>query len=413
LDFLQIIRDDRGEFASKFLSRTSYKLRLVSVEIRRGNHLLQVCKRYFQNIIRFANSGKQRRGYLIDLLIRRLSGENHRNQELKRRLVMKLRPDIRVHSGDFREDVRDLGFGFHISWKINILFQYIKNIKNTISILQILSMLFDTHTHTYFPEFALRQDEIVASMQESSIRYATQIGCDIETSRQAIELAKRYESYYATVGYHPTEGQTLSREEIPEMVRELEGLLQENREYIVAVGEIGFDYYHLEEGNEGEQKETQRILFFEMTELALKYNLPVIIHTRDAHEDTLRYIKESGVKKAIVHCFSEDYAFAQELMEYSDEIFFSFSGIVTYPKAVKIRETAKLLPLSKILIETDAPFLSPQAVRGTINEPANVRYTLEAIKNLRSESGSEIERVIYENSLRVYGREILSQSGNI
>ncbi len=224
-------------------------------------------------------------------------------------------------------------------------------------------MLFDTHTHSYFPELADRQDEIVANMQANNIRYATQIGCDIETSRQAIELARKYEPYYATIGYHPTEGQSLSTEEIPGKVRELEQLLVMNREYIVAIGEIGFDYYHLEAGKEAEQKETQRVLFFAMTELARKYNLPVVIHTREARTDTLRYLKEFGVKKAIIHCFSEDYGFARELMEYSDEIYFSFSGIVTYSKATSVQETAKLLPLNKILIETDAPFLSPQAVR--------------------------------------------------
>lgn len=266
-----------------------------------------------------------------------------------------------------------------------------------------ISMLFDTHTHSYFPELADRQDSIIAEMARNNIRYATQIGCDIETSKQAIELARKYESYYATIGYHPTEGQSLSREMIPQIVTELEELLVANREYIVAIGEIGFDYYHLNPATIEEQKETQRILFFSMTKLAIKYNLPIVIHTRDARTDTLRYIKESGIKKAIIHCFSEDYAFAQELMEYSDEIVFSFSGIVTYKKSLAVQETARLLPLSKILIETDAPFLSPQAVRGTINEPANVRYTLETIKNLRTEDGAEIERVIYENSLRVYG----------
>lgn len=264
-------------------------------------------------------------------------------------------------------------------------------------------MLFDTHTHSYFPELALRQDEVIAEMARNNIRYATQIGCDTLTSRQAIELAKQYEPYSATVGYHPTEGQTLSQEKIPEMVAELEQLLIANREYIVAIGEIGFDYYHLETGKEAEYKETQRILFFAMTELALKHNLPIVVHTRDAREDTLRYIKESGVKKAIIHCFSEDYSFAEELMKYSDEIFFSFSGIVTYKKSLAVQEAARLLPLSKILIETDAPFLSPQSVRGTVNEPANVRYVLETIQNLRTEDSAEIERVIYENSLRVYG----------
>ena len=195
------------------------------------------------------------------------------------------------------------------------------------------------------------------------------------------------------------------RENIPEITRQLEQLLLENREYIVAIGEIGFDYYHIDKENIDEQKETQQVLFFAMTELALKYNLPVVIHTREAREDTLRYIQESGIRKVIIHCFSEDYNFAEELMNYSDEIVFSFSGIVTYKKSLAVQETAKLLPLSKILIETDAPFLSPQAVRGTINEPANVRYMLEAIQNLRIESSTEIENVIFENSLRIYGIE--------
>lgn len=264
-------------------------------------------------------------------------------------------------------------------------------------------MLFDTHTHTYFPELAPRQDEIIASMRANGIRYATQIGCDIETSKQAIGLARKYESFYATVGYHPTEGQTLSRDMIPEVIAELEQLLIANRKYIVAIGEIGFDYYHIDSVTIEEQKETQKILFFAMTALAMKYNLPVVVHTRDARADTLRYIQESGIKRVIIHCFSEDYSFAEELMEYSDEVLFSFSGIVTYKKSITVQEAAKLIPLSKILIETDAPFLSPQAVRGTINEPANVRYVLETIQNLRTEDGTEIERVIYENSLRMYG----------
>jgi TatD DNase family protein len=264
-------------------------------------------------------------------------------------------------------------------------------------------MLFDTHTHSYFPELSEKQDALIAAMTRQRVHYATQIGCDIETSIEAIELAKKYESYFATIGYHPTEGQSLSREKIPEIMQELETLLIINHQHVVAIGEAGFDYFHLDPDTADEQKETQKILFFAQTELAKKYELPIVIHTRDARADTLKYIKESRIKKAIIHCFSEDYAFAEELMEYSDEIMFSFSGIVTYKKSLAVQEAAQLLPLSKILIETDAPFLSPQAVRGTINEPANVRYVLEMIQNLRSEDATEIERVIYENSLRVYG----------
>lgn len=186
-------------------------------------------------------------------------------------------------------------------------------------------MLFDTHTHSYFAELNDRQDEILTNMRTNNVQHAVQIGCDIETSKQAIELARKYELFSATVGYHPTEGQDLTDEKIREVSEKLEQLISENREQVVGLGEIGFDYYHLTPGRESEQKETQRILFFVMTELAKKYDLPVIIHTRNAREDTLRYLKESGLRKAIIHCFSEDYAFAEELMEYSDEIFFSFS----------------------------------------------------------------------------------------
>lgn len=189
---------------------------------------------------------------------------------------------------------------------------------------------------------------------------------------------------------------------IPEIVEKLEKILAENREYIVAIGEIGLDYYHLTEGLEGRQKEIQKELFFSMADFAKKHNLPVVIHTRNAREETIKYIRESGIKKAIIHCFSEDYSFAQELMEYSDEIYFSFSGILTYKKSIEIQEAASKIPLKKILIETDAPFLSPQAIRGTINESANTRFILEYMQNLRSESPLEVESTIFENSLRVY-----------
>jgi len=263
-------------------------------------------------------------------------------------------------------------------------------------------MLFDTHTHSYFSSIADRQDEIIVDMQTHGIRYAVQIGCDISTSQLAIDYARTYESYFATVGYHPNEGQNLTHDEIHARVSELESLLLTHRESIVGIGEIGFDYHYLESGREAEQKEAQRILFFAMIELAKRYSLPVVIHTRDAWDDTFRYIRESGIRKAIIHCFSEDVDFARMCMEYSDEIYFGFSGIVTYPRSLQVQEAAKFVPLDRILIETDAPFLSPQKVRGTLNTPVNVRYVLEAIKNLRDEDDAEIEQVIFENSLRFY-----------
>lgn len=264
-------------------------------------------------------------------------------------------------------------------------------------------MLFDTHTHTFFHEFAGKQEEILARMREKNVRYATQIGCDTKTSREAIEFTKIYKPYFATVGWHPVESQDLMDDAIIQAEKDIETLLREERDHIVAIGEIGFDYFHLTPGKETEQKEAQKTMFFTMTALAKKYDLPVVIHSRNAGEDTLRYIKESGITKFVIHCFSETPWFAREILEYSKDAYFGFTGIVTFPKADPIREVARELDLDRILIETDAPFLAPQAVRGTINSPANVAYVLETIQSLRTEDATEVENRIFENSLRFYG----------
>lgn len=265
-------------------------------------------------------------------------------------------------------------------------------------------MLFDTHTHAYFPELSVREDEVVENMRVNNIRFAAQIGCDVESTEAAIALTRKYPDVYrATVGYHPSETQNHTLQEAKVNITRLEQLLAEHREYIVAIGEIGLDYYHLDTERIEEQKHVQFEVFRRMSELANSQNLPAIIHTRNAREDTLRLIREFDLKKCIIHCFSEDFEFARELMDFSDEVYFSFSGILTYSKALAIQNTASRIPLDRILIETDAPFLSPQAVRGTINESANVRYVLEKLQNLRNENAAEIEKQVYENSLRVYG----------
>lgn len=137
-------------------------------------------------------------------------------------------------------------------------------------------------------------------------------------------------------------------------------------------------------------------------DLAKRYDLPLVIHTRDAREATLIFMKEHNIDRCVIHCFSEDWDFARSLLEFSTEIYFSFSGILTYKSAPKIQEAASKIPLDRILIETDSPFLSPQVVRGTVNEPANTRYVLDKLCEFRSESREEIERVVYENSLRFY-----------
>jgi TatD DNase family protein len=264
-----------------------------------------------------------------------------------------------------------------------------------------------------------RIDEIVANMFQKSVIKAVQIGCDVETSDQAISLSRQFPGiFYATVGLHPETAQDEDYNSTHSwIISEFEKRIIEYREYIVAVGETGFDHHYLDGTADGkmpvdlknlspraqEQIENQKRWWLAQWELAKKYNLPLVIHTRDARDATLEFMIEHGIDRAVIHCYSEDPLFAQRLIEFSDDIYFAFGGILTYKKSESIQATAQMLPLNKILLETDAPFLSPQVIRGTINEPANTRYVLEKLCELRTESAEEIERVVYENSMRFYG----------
>lgn len=193
-------------------------------------------------------------------------------------------------------------------------------------------------------------------------------------------------------------------------------MILENREKIVAVGECGFDFHYIDGTDNGKipadlnnlsdkakaQIENQKNWFLAQWELAEKYDLPVVIHTRDARDATFEFMEKYNIYRAVMHCYSENTDFAQKLMDFSEDIYFSFSGILTYKKSFEVQETAKMLPLEKILIETDAPFLAPQVVRGQVCEPAFTRFTLEKLSEIREIPVEELESQIYENSKKFY-----------
>lgn len=281
-------------------------------------------------------------------------------------------------------------------------------------------MIFDTHAHCYWDTLEPRIEDIVVNMQKNDVTRVTQIGCDIPSSLKAISLARRFPwVFYATVGHHPETAQDewKGKSEEWRIVEQFENLIQENRDVVVAVGECGFDFHYID-GTDGwkipadlghltpkaqEQIENQKYWWLEQWKLAQKYNLPLVIHTRDARDATLEFMKTHSINRCVMHCFSEDWGFARELIEFSPEIYFSFSGILTYKKSEKIQEAAKNIPLSHILVETDAPFLAPQTVRGQVNEPAYTRYTLEKLAELKWVQVQDIEDIVYENSMRFYG----------
>lgn len=263
------------------------------------------------------------------------------------------------------------------------------------------NMIFDTHCHGYWNGLKHRWDEVHRNMISEGVLRSVQIGTDLDTSEKALKLARDYGfDTWSTAGIHPTECQNLDQDSAPRLIEQFEMLIEANRDKVVAVGETGFDYYHLTRGREAKQKQTQRVLFSEQAKLAFRLDLPLVIHTRNAAADTISLVKECGIKRAVIHCFSEDPALACELMEWSDEIYFSFSGILTYQKALPIQETARILPLNRILIETDAPFLVPQILRDafTVNEPAFTRPIMDFLKSLRSEPSELVEQTVWENS---------------
>ncbi len=267
-------------------------------------------------------------------------------------------------------------------------------------------MLFDTHSHCYWDTLAPQISKIRDEMKKYSVVYSTQIWCDLETSKKAIELAHRYpETFFATVGFHPTDCQDLDFDASEDLRWEFIHIIEKNSQRIVAIGECGFDFFHMSKDDQirETQLENQKKWWKWQIELGKKYNLPLIIHTRDARDQTIKFIIENDLKKYILHCFSEDIDMVEELSKQSDDFMVSFSGIVTYKNAQKVQETAAKIPLEKILIETDSPFLAPQVVRGQENNPANVRFVFDKICELRDEDSQSIEDTIFENSCRVYG----------
>lgn len=269
-------------------------------------------------------------------------------------------------------------------------------------------MLFDTHSHIYFEPLCDDISWIIERMKEKGVSRAVQIGCDLASSEKAIALSREYPEYFrASVWIHPSECTDYI---LDETIKGLELIIRTHRDYIVGIWETGLDYHYFDPStvwwkitawrNMGE---TQNVWFRAQSDLAKKYDIPLIIHTRDARDDTLKCIEEFDIHHAVMHCYSEDMAFAETLLGHSDEIYFSFSGTLTYKKSEHIRETAAMLPLNRILIETDSPFLPPQAVRGSTNESANVRYIFETLCELRPEMPEVIENALWESSCRFYG----------
>ncbi len=251
-------------------------------------------------------------------------------------------------------------------------------------------MIFNVHTHINDDQEINEAESLIKECLDNNVNKLVVIGYDVKSSKRAIELASRFENVYAAIGIHPSD---VSKEN--NTIEELEKLICKK---VIAIGEIGLDYHW--ENNPS--KEIQIDWFIKQLELANKYKLPIIIHSRDAMQDTIDVLKNNKhlYTKGIMHCYAGSIESSKELEKLG--FYFSFAGPLTYKNANQLRSVASAIPLDKILIETDDPYLTPTPFRGKINHPSYVIYVAQELAKIKNMSYDEICDITYNNSLKVF-----------
>ena len=252
--------------------------------------------------------------------------------------------------------------------------------------------IFDTHAHYDSNGFAADRDEILSALPAAGVGLVVDPGCELESSRAALALAKRYPFVYAAVGIHPSDCAGTGEAEFAAL-RKLCG-----HEKVVAVGEIGLDYYW----KDNPSKEFQQTVFRRQIELAIELGLPVIVHDREAHGDSLAIVLDYPEARGVFHCFSGSPEMAEELLKRG--WFLGFDGPITYKNAQKAPEVAAVTPLDRIVVETDSPYLTPVPFRGKRNDSRNLSYIIEKLAEWTGISPEEMARITWENGLRLFPR---------
>jgi TatD DNase family protein len=256
-------------------------------------------------------------------------------------------------------------------------------------------MLIDSHTHLDDARYDNDREAVIARAQQAGVETFVTIGCDLATSRAAIDLASRYPFVYATIGVHPHEVKHIGDDWYDELRR----LARHPK--VVAYGEIGLDYHY----NYSPPK-LQRDRFREQIGMARELTLPIVVHTREAQEDTIAILKEEQAQKVggVFHCFSGDTWLAKDALDLG--FFLSFSGVITFQNATMLRDIVKTVPMDRLLIETDCPYLTPVPHRGKRNEPAYVRHVAEKIAEVKTGPDSvtveEIGLITSQNARRLF-----------
>jgi len=286
--------------------------------------------------------------------------------------------------------------------------------------------MIDTHTHLDFPEFDQDREEVIRRAFDNGIKAIVNIGVDLERSRKSIELAEKHERIFAAVGFHPdffSKGDLGNQGDWKDWVEKLKKLAKCKK--VVAIGETGLDYFHIthsmEHGTKDLEKikENQRRGFLAQIEIAKELGLPVIVHCRNAWDDLYEIISKVrlfpsdkqvvGIPQSrtlfVLHCYSGEKKDTEKFLKLPN-VYFSFSGNITYPKpadrAEKLAEAVRMIPLDKMMLDSDAPFLAPQEFRGKRNEPMYVKFIAEKIARVKEISVEEVERVTDGNAMKFF-----------
>ena len=270
---------------------------------------------------------------------------------------------------------------------------------------EIGSILVDTHCHLEMDAFDPDREEVIKRAHDVGIGSIITIGSDLAGNRGGLELSQKYDFIYASVGFHPHDAKDFTKDIFDQIKTwAKESKIQNHK--IVAIGEIGLDYHY-----DHSPREIQRDVFVKQLQLAKELDLPVIIHSREAKRDTLEIVSESGVNKGVFHCFSGDMDMAERAMAMGFCI--SIAGPVTFKNAKKLQEITAAIPDDFLLIETDAPYLTPEPFRGRRNEPAYLIHTAQAIAELRGVSLEDISRITTLNAMRLFRIGELPGKGEI
>jgi TatD DNase family protein len=252
-------------------------------------------------------------------------------------------------------------------------------------------MIFESHAHYDHEEFNKDRESLFKRFRENNIGYVMNIGSDMRSSRVSIELAKKYPFIYAAVGVHPHEVRDMKEDDLEILIH------YAAYEKVVAIGEIGLDYHY-----DYSPRSIQKLWFREQLRLAKELELPVIIHSREASQDTFDLIMEAelGEQKGVIHCYSGS---AEMALEYVKQGFYiGVGGVLTFKNARRLIETVEAIPLDKILLETDAPYLAPVPKRGQRNDSTFLVYVIEEIAKIKGISTKEVEDITFENGKRLF-----------